>query len=54
MDGYVSGNVNGVVLKLENYAAGSKDFHLNILQTSASSHEYTRTGTTLLDDNDFG
>ena len=51
---HIGGNVFGVDLMGEVVAGGSKDFHLFIGQTSDSSHEYTRTVTITLDDNDFG
>ena len=51
---HIGGNVFGADVMGEVVTGGSKDFHLFIGQTSESSHEYTRTVTITLDDNDFG
>jgi hypothetical protein len=51
---HFGGNVFGVDLMAEVDTGGSKSFQLVIGQTSDSSHEYTRTVTIQLDDNDFG
>lgn len=53
-EGFFGSNFKGVHLSAGVDAAYSKDFHLFIGQTSDSSHEYTRTVTITLDDNDWG
>ena len=51
---HVGGNIAGWDLMAEMDVGGSKDFKLTIGQTSDSSHEYTRTVTIQLNDDDFG
>jgi hypothetical protein len=54
VDGHYGGKIFGAAVMGEIETQGSLTFQLSIGQTSDSSHEYTRTVTIQLDDNDFG